>query len=144
MTRAGIERFRAAQDGIYPVALAELKAGAKRSHWMWFIFPQIAGLGHSPTAQFYAIADRHEAEAYLADGVLGLRLSECTEAMLQWAGRRSAEAILGPVDMLKFRSSMTLFAAVAGGAGQFAEALDSFFDGKRDEATIEALELRIA
>lgn len=136
-----IERFRAAQDGTYPDALAELKAGAKRGHWMWFIFPQIAGLGHSSTAQFYAIAGRREAEAYLADAVLGPRLAECTEAMLQWSGKRGAEAILGPVDTPKFRSSMTLFAEVSGGADPFAQALDSFFDGARDEATIELLEV---
>jgi uncharacterized protein (DUF1810 family) len=140
MNKAGIERFRAAQDGIYSDALAELKAGAKRGHWMWFIFPQIAGLGRSSTAQFYAIADRREAEAFLADGVLGPRLFECTEAMLQWSGKRSAEAILGPVDTLKFRSSMTLFVEVSRGADPFAQALDSFFDGDRDEATIELLE----
>lgn len=139
MTKAGIERFRAAQEGIYADALAELKAGAKRGHWMWFIFPQIAGLGRSSTAQLYAIEGRREAEAYLADRMLGPRLSECTEAMLQWSGKRDAEAILGPVDALKFRSSMTLFAEVSGGADPFAQALDSFFDGDRDEATIELL-----
>jgi uncharacterized protein (DUF1810 family) len=106
---------------------------------MWFVFPQIAGLGRSATAQFYAIADRQEAEAYLADNVLRARLVECTEAMLQWARKRSAEAILGPVDALKFHSSMTLFAEVSGGEEPFAQALDSFFDGERDEATIELL-----
>lgn len=136
-----VERFRAAQDGTYPDALAELKAGAKRSHWMWFVFPQISGLGRSVTARFYGIADRREAEAYLADDVLGHRLAECTEAMLQWAGKRGVEAILGPVDALKFRSSMTLFAEVSGDEHQFVRALDSFFDGERDKATIELLEL---
>ncbi|HTM94984.1 MAG TPA: DUF1810 domain-containing protein [Croceibacterium sp.] len=135
----GLDRFRTAQDGTYSIALAELEAGAKHGHWMWFVFPQIAGLGHSSTAQFYAVANRREAEAYLADSVLRARLTACTEAMLQWAGRRSAEAILGPVDALKFHSSMTLFAEVSGGEEPFAQALDSFFDGERDEATIELL-----
>jgi uncharacterized protein (DUF1810 family) len=138
---AGLDRFIAAQGGIYDAALAELRAGTKRSHWMWFVFPQIAGLGRSSTAQLYAIADRCEATAYLAHEVLGPRLIEATEAMLVWAGKRSAEAILGPVDALKFRSSMTLFAEVSGDADPFAQALDSFFDGERDEATLELLEV---
>jgi uncharacterized protein (DUF1810 family) len=136
---ADIERFRAAQDGTYQDALAELKQGGKRGHWMWFVFPQIAGLGRSSTAQLYAIADRREAEAYLDEAVLGPRLVECTGAMLQWAGKRSAEAILGPVDALKFHSSMTLFAEASGNEDPFAQALDSFFDGERDEATLELL-----
>jgi uncharacterized protein (DUF1810 family) len=140
MTSAGLERFRTAQDGMYPNALAELKAGAKRGHWMWFIFPQIAGLGRSASGRFYAIANRREAAAYLGDDILRPRLSECAEAMLQWTGKRSAEAILGPVDALKFRSSMTLFAEASGGRDPFVQALDSFFDGERDEATIELLE----
>lgn len=140
MTKGGgLDRFHAAQDGVYEHALAELRAGAKRSHWMWFVFPQIAGLGRSPTAQFYAIAGRREAEAYLADPLLGARLREAAEAMLRWAGKRSPEAILGPVDALKFKSSMTLFAEASGGSDPFAQALDSFFDGERDEATLELL-----
>lgn len=140
MTRAeGIERFRKAQEAIYEDALAELNEGDKHGHWMWFVFPQVAGLGHSATAQYYAIADRGEADAYLADPVLGARLVECTEAMLQWAGKRSVETILGPVDTLKFRSSMTLFAEISGNADPFSQALDSFFDGERDETTIELL-----
>lgn len=106
---------------------------------MWFIFPQIAGLGRSSTARFYGIVDLAEAEAYLADEVLGPRLAECTEALLQWAGKRDAEAIFGPVDALKFHSSMTLFAEASGGAEPFTQALDSFFNGERDEATIELL-----
>jgi uncharacterized protein (DUF1810 family) len=106
---------------------------------MWFVFPQIAGLGRSATAQFYAIAGRAEAEAYGRHAVLGPRLRECTDAMLGWAGRRSAEQILGPVDALKFRSSLTLFEACAADPAPFAAALEAFYAGKRDAATLERL-----
>lgn len=133
-----LARFIAAQDGIYETALAELRAGAKRSHWMWFIFPQLAGLGRSETARFYAIASIAEARAYLADPLLGARLADCTSAMLGWAGKRSAEEILGPVDSMKFASSMTLFEAAGGGA-LFGRALDEFFSGNRDAATLSLL-----
>jgi len=135
-----LQRFVDAQEPVYRQALGELLAGAKRSHWMWFIFPQIAGLGRSATAQFYAIADGAEARAYLAHPVLGPRLGECTDAMLEWAGRRSAEAILGPIDALKFRSSMTLFEVAAEGADdRYARALEAFYSGERDRATLERL-----
>jgi len=133
-----LERFVSAQEGVYAQALAELRAGAKRSHWMWFIFPQLAGLGRSATAMQFAIADRAEARAYLAHPILGPRLEECTRAMLQWRGKRSVDEILGPVDTLKFASSMTLFEA-AGGAPCFAEALDGFFGGQRDRASLAIL-----
>ena len=136
---AGLARFVEAQQGIYERALGELRSGRKSSHWMWYIFPQIAGLGQSPTAKFYAIADAREAAAYLAYAPLADRLAECTGAMLGWAGRRSAEAILGATDAMKFRSSMTLFEA-AGGEPHFARALDAFFEGKRDPATLQRLE----
>ena len=106
---------------------------------MWFVFPQIAGLGRSSTAQFYAIADRAEAEAYDRHPLLGSRLRECTEAMLGWAGKRDAERILGIVDALKFRSSMTLFEACADNPVPFAAALDAFYAGERDEATLSLL-----
>jgi len=106
---------------------------------MWFVFPQIAGLGRSPTAQFYAIADRAEAEAYAQHPLLGSRLRECTEAMLDWAGKRSAEAILGSIDALKFRSSMTLFEACAPHPASFEAALDAFYAGNRDPATIQRI-----
>jgi len=106
---------------------------------MWFVFPQIAGLGRSPTAQFYAIADRTEAQAYARHPVLGPRLRECTEAVLGWAGRRSAEAILGPVDALKLRSSMTLFEACADDPAPFAAVLEAFYGGERDAATLARL-----
>ena len=112
-----LERFVAAQDGVIDRALAELVAGAKTSHWMWFVFPQIAGLGHSEMARRYAIADLAEARAYLAHPVLGPRLAAATEAMLGWAGRRSAETMLGGIDAIKLRSSMTLFEAAAGDDG---------------------------
>src|SRR4051794_37390932 len=113
-TDADLSRFLSAQRDVYPRALAELHAGAKRSHWMWFIFPQITGLGSSPMAQLYAIRDLGEARAYLADLVLGARLRECLAAVLTHAGGRSAEAIFGAIDSVKLRSSMTLFEAAGG------------------------------
>ena len=116
-----------------------MRAGAKRSHWMWFVFPQVSGLGRSPTAQFYAIRGRGEAEAYARHAVLGSRLRECTEAMLSWAGARSAEHVLGPIDKLKFRSSMTLFEACADDPAPFAHAIEAFYAGERDAATLERL-----
>jgi uncharacterized protein (DUF1810 family) len=135
-----LERFVEGQRPVYDQALAELTAGAKRGHWMWFVFPQIAGLGRSPTAQRYAIRDAVETRAYLTHPLLGARLRQCTAAMLGWAGRRSAEAILGPVDALKFASSMTLFDAVADGPDNpFAHALAAFNGGARDPLTLERL-----
>jgi uncharacterized protein (DUF1810 family) len=134
---ADLDRFVAAQDGVMDRALAELRSGAKISHWMWFVFPQIAGLGHSAMAQRYAIADLAEARAYLAHQLLGPRLTNATDAMLGWAGRRSAETILGGIDAVKLRSSMTLFEAAAGvGSAPFADCLDAFYDGARDPATL--------
>ncbi len=106
---------------------------------MWFVFPQLAGLGRSPTARFYAIADRAEAEAYSRHAMLGPRLRECTAAMLGWAGKRSAESILGGIDALKFASSMTLFEACADDPAPFAAALEAFYAGERDAATVERL-----
>jgi uncharacterized protein (DUF1810 family) len=136
----GLERFVEAQRLIYSAALAELTAGAKRSHWMWFVFPQIAGLGGSTMAQRYAIRDAIEARGYLTHQLLGSRLVECTRAMLGWAGRRSAERILGPVDAMKLKSSMTLFDAVSDQAeNPFAGALAAFCDGERDPLTLERL-----
>jgi len=139
MASTGLERFVEAQEGVYEQALAELRDGAKRSHWMWFVFPQITGLGRSTTARFYAIADLAEAQAYLDHPLLGPRLAECTEAMLGWAGERSAVRILGPIDAMKFASSMSLFEA-AGGGKLFARALDAFCDGQRDSATLDLLD----
>ena len=135
-----VERFVAAQaNGVYERALDELQAGSKRSHWMWFVFPQIAGLGRSDAAVFFAIADKYEAEEYLSHSTLGPRLNDCTDAMLRWVGSRSAEDILGAVDGIKFRSSMTLFDAVAGSASPFAAALEAFYGGARDQATLARL-----
>jgi uncharacterized protein (DUF1810 family) len=133
-----LQRFVDAQEGVFEAALAELKAGSKQSHWMWFIFPQLAGLGRSPTAQFYAIASLDEAQAYLDHPVLGPRLRQCLEALLPWARRRTAEQILGAIDAVKLRSSLTLFDQVAPD-GHFARALELYFAGKRDERTLALL-----
>jgi len=133
-----LDRFVAAQEAIYARALTELKAGEKHNHWMWFVFPQLAGLGRSETARYYAIADLAEAQAYLAHPLLGARLAECTGAMLGWAGKRDAMAILGEVDAMKFASSMTLFEA-AGNDTRYGRALDVFYGGERDQATLDLL-----
>ncbi len=130
-------RFVTAQARSYPVALAELRAGAKRSHWMWWIFPQLSGLGHSETARAYGIASLAEARAYLAHPLLGLRLAEATGAMLLHHDRAPA-TILGGVDALKLRSSLTVFLAAGAGA-PLGEALDAFYAGERDPATLRLL-----
>ncbi|HSQ96680.1 MAG TPA: DUF1810 domain-containing protein [Croceibacterium sp.] len=136
----GLDRFVEAQRPVYDQALAELIAGAKRSHWMWFVFPQIAGLGRSSTAMRFSIRDEVEARSYLVHPILGPRLRECTQAMLNWAGRKSAEAILGSVDAMKFKSSMTLFDAVADDADNpFSRALAAFYRGERDALTLDLL-----
>ncbi|MGN6496478.1 MAG: DUF1810 domain-containing protein [Tsuneonella sp.] len=135
-----LDRFVEAQaDGVYERALSELRNGEKRSHWMWFVFPQIAGLARSETAHRFAIADRVEAERYLGHPLLGGRLDECSGAMLAWSGRRTAEAILGAVDALKFRSSMTLFEAVSQRPAPFGPAIEAFYAGARDPHTLERL-----
>ena len=139
MADPDLSRFTEAQREVWPAALAELRAGRKRSHWMWFVFPQIAGLGRSPTAIFYAIASEAEARAYLAHPLLGARLREATLALLAHQGE-SAEAILGPIDAIKLRSSMTLFEAVAADPAPFAAVLDAFFGGERDAATLSLLD----
>lgn len=133
-----LQRFVDAQQDIFKIALAELSAGAKQTHWMWFIFPQLAGLGSSPTAKFYAIGSIEEARDYLAHPLLGPRIGECIEAIMHWAGRRSARQILGPIDDMKFRSSLTLFGR-AQPAAIFEAALQSFYDGKPDERTLALL-----
>jgi uncharacterized protein (DUF1810 family) len=129
-----LQRFVDAQDGVFETALAELCAGAKQSHWMWFVFPQLAGLGHSPTAQYYAIRSLDEARVYLAHPLLGPRLRLCVEALLPYAGR-SPEAIFGSIDALKLRSSLTLFDLVAP-QDVFARAVDAFFAGEPDQRTL--------
>ena len=134
-----LERFVRAQDGgVYEQALRELRAGAKRGHWMWFVFPQVAGLGRSSTAQHYALAGLEEARAYLAHPVLGPRLVECAQALLELSGRDPVR-VLGSVDAVKLRSSMTLFEAAAPDERVFAEVLERWFDGERDEATTTRL-----
>lgn len=132
-----LDRFVSAQADTYGQALAELRAGHKASHWMWFVFPQIAGLGRSDTARFYAIRNASEARAYLAHPVLGPRLIAATQAAI--AARGSAAAIFGGIDAVKLRSAMTLFAAVAEDPAPFVAALDRFFDGARDAATLALL-----
>ncbi|MGR6430632.1 DUF1810 domain-containing protein [Rhizobium sp. PAMB 3174] len=130
-----LDHFLAAQATVYETALAELEAGRKRSHWMWFIFPQIEGLGTSEMSRRYALHSLDEARAYLAHPVLGERLRECTRAMLKHADR-SARQILGSPDDMKFHSSMTLFHCAAQNEPLFADALAAFFDGMEDAATL--------
>jgi uncharacterized protein (DUF1810 family) len=124
---------------VYPRVLDELRSARKRSHWMWFIFPQIAGLGSSPMAQEYAISGRDEATAYLQHSTLGLRLRECTALVNAAPPGTDVDAIFGYPDDLKFRSSITLFHAVAPDEAVFGNALDRFFAGRPDEATLRLL-----
>ncbi|MGP6157421.1 MAG: DUF1810 domain-containing protein [Vulcanimicrobiaceae bacterium] len=133
-----LRRFEAAQAPVYQGVLEELRRGRKREHWMWFVFPQIAGLGRSPTAQAFAIRSLDEAKAYLAHPVLGARLRECTRLVLALDGA-NAQDIFGSVDSLKFRSSMTLFAQASESEPTFADALAKYFEGKTDTSTLEIL-----
>jgi uncharacterized protein (DUF1810 family) len=133
----GLQRFIDAQAPVYTQVMSELRTGRKRSHWMWFVFPQIAGLGHSAMACRYAIACRDEAVAYLEHAILGSRLRECTQAVCGIHNRSIGE-ILGSPDDVKFRSSMTLFEAVSGDP-VFRNALDKFCSGVRDPATLAIL-----
>jgi uncharacterized protein (DUF1810 family) len=133
-----LQRFLDAQDSVYATAVAELRCGSKQSHWMWFIFPQLAGLGRSPTAQHFGIVSLAEARAYLHDPVLGPRLRESIEALLSWRTRKSAEQILGQIDTLKLRSSLTLFDCVEPD-GLFAAGLAAFYSGAPDERTLALL-----
>jgi uncharacterized protein (DUF1810 family) len=132
-----LQRFVDAQEGVFASAIVELRAGRKQSHWMWFVFPQLAGLGRSPTAQYYGIHSTHEAKAYLGQPLLGSRLRQSVEALLPWAGKRVPEEILGPIDALKLRSCLTLFDAIEPGA-VFGRALAGFYDGP-DERTLALL-----
>lgn len=139
---AGLTRFREAQANVWSVALAELRAGRKATHWIWFIFPQLTALGRSATALHYGIADLAEARAYLADPILGARLDACAEAVLLHAGERP-EAIMGTVDALKLRSSATLFALAGRGTGigeRMQAILDHFYGGKPCPLTLAHLE----
>jgi uncharacterized protein (DUF1810 family) len=144
MTGAGeLERFVAAQDPVFTEVCAELAAGHKQSHWMWFIFPQLRGLGSSPTAQRFGISSLEQARAYLAHPLLGERLRHCTELVNRIEGR-NAQEIFGYPDYLKFRSSMTLFAsaAAAGANAPFRQALAKYFAGEEDSLTRERLQAR--
>ncbi|WP_150303625.1 DUF1810 domain-containing protein [Pseudomonas saliphila] len=133
-----LQRFVDAQEPLYERALAELRAGRKRSHWMWFIFPQISGLGRSDMAQRYAVSGLEEAQAYLKHPLLGPRLLECTQALLQHTGTPAC-TILGSPDDMKLRSSMTLFSAAAPQQDAFRLVLDGYFDGNADDHTLELL-----
>jgi uncharacterized protein (DUF1810 family) len=138
-----LNRFLSAQEGVYERALAELKGGQKRTHWMWFIFPQIDGLGYSPTAKRYSIKSMEEARQYLDHPVLGKRLLECTEAVVALKGGSVSE-IFGYPDDLKFKSSMTLFEKIAGTGSVFSFALDRYCHGERDATTLRLLERPIS
>jgi uncharacterized protein (DUF1810 family) len=133
-----LSRFVEAQSGVYERALQELRDGRKRSHWMWFVFPQLRGLGRSAMAERYGIAGLGEARAYLRHRLLGARLAECTQAMLAHAGT-PLDAILGAPDDLKFRSCMTLFDAAGGSTALFECALQAFAGGEPDAATLRLL-----
>ena len=132
-----LQRFVDAQAPVYSRVIAELRQGQKQSHWMWFIFPQLAGLGHSPMAQRFALRSREEAVAYLGHGLLGPRLRQCTALVNAVAGRTIRE-ILGSPDDLKFRSSMTLFSAVSS-EPEFAAAITKFYGGEPDRNTLDLL-----
>jgi uncharacterized protein (DUF1810 family) len=133
-----LQRFVEAQQGVFAAALSELRNGSKHGHWMWFVFPQIAGLGQSAMSRRFAIRSLDEARAYLAHPLLGSRLRESVEALLEWAGKRDPESILGSVDGMKLRSSLTLFARAAPDETLFGRALDAFFRSP-DPETIRIL-----
>jgi uncharacterized protein (DUF1810 family) len=132
-----LQRFVDAQERFYDTALAELRNGEKRGHWIWFVFPQLAGLGHSPTAQHYGLSGQNEAIAYLAHPVLGTRLRECAQVLTELP-TVDPVTVLGPVDALKLRSSMTLFAEVSD-EPVFRQVLEQYYAAKPDELTLELL-----
>lgn len=133
-----LQRFVDSQNPVYERVRSELRAGSKRSHWMWFVFPQIAGLGHSTTAQHYAIASLDEARAYLAHAILGPRLRECTDLVNRVSGK-TVEEIFGYPDDLKFRSSVTLFSLATSDNEVFRQALQKYFNDEADPLTVEIL-----
>ena len=143
MDRFGLTRFVDAQDDrdTFARALGELRSGRKRTHWMWFVFPQIAGLGRSPAARKYALAGLEEAQAYLTHDVLGPRLRACLDALLD-LGTSDPESVLGGIDALKLRSSLTLFLNAAPGDAQLQDVLNRFYGGEPDPATDELLGVR--
>lgn len=134
-----LERFIKAQENAYDCALSELQRGAKRSHWIWYIFPQLTGLGRSSTAEKYGIHSLDEGRAYMAHPVLGSRMVECCRAILAVEGK-SASAIMGYPDDLKLRSSMTLFSLVDDKLPEFLAVLEKYYDGEADERTIQLIE----
>ena len=136
-----LDRFVRAQETSYTQALSELRTGRKRTHWMWYVFPQLEGLGSSPTAVRYAISGLDEAEAYLAHPVLGPRLMECSETVLRHAAL-PASSMFGYPDDMKLRSSATLFARVSPAGSVFHRMLDTFFEGQPDETTLRLLQAR--
>lgn len=133
-----LERFYKAQEYDYETALSEIRNGRKESHWMWYIFPQVAGLGRSTTAEYYAIKSKEEAKAYIEDPVLGKRLIEISQALLQ-VSSDDAEMVMGWPDNLKLRSCMTLFAEVAPEQPVFRNVLEKFYDGEMDGKTLDIL-----
>ncbi len=135
-----LKRFLDAQERDYAIALSEIRGGRKRSHWMWYIFPQIAGLGFSSTSKFYAIKDRGEAENYLAHPTLGIRLVEISNALLSVEGK-PANQIFGSPDDVKLKSSMTLFGALENTNSVFQRVLDKYFDGAKDRRTLELIDV---
>ena len=130
-----LDRFLSAQEKVYETALAELTSGRKETHWMWFIFPQMEGLGYSSISRFYAIKSREEGQQYLKHPILGVRLLECADAVLAINGRSALE-IFGSPDDMKLKSSMTLFVCLAGPESVFTRVLEKYFAGKRDERTL--------
>ena len=138
---SGLSRFVEAQDKVYDQVLSELRSGRKTSHWMWFIFPQFAGLGSSDVSQFYAIKSMDEARAYLQHPILGPRLIECSEAVLS-VKHRSAHEIFGSPDDMKLKSCMTLFANISPAGSVFEKVLDQYYNGERDSRTLRLIDLR--
>lgn len=136
-----LDRFLKAQEGTYEGALLQIKSGRKTGHWMWYMFPQIDGLGYSETSKYYSIKDMDEAKAYLGHPILGFRLKEMCKVLLSLDGSTALQ-IFGSPDNLKLRSSMTLFAQVNHGPERFFEkVIDKYFEGRKDERTMELLEL---
>lgn len=132
---SGLERYLKAQELDYAIAFSEIKSGHKRSHWMWYIFPQLQGLGHSETAKFYAIKDKNEALAYMAHPVLGARIIEISNALLELKSKDARE-VMGHPDDMKLKSSMTLFSLVSNDP-VFQKVLDKFYAGEKDKFTVE-------
>ena len=135
-----LSRFLFAQEDVYVTALSELRRGRKETHWMWFVFPQLAGLGNSAMARRYAIRDIEEARAYLEHSVLGSRLVDCCQALLSLQGK-TASQIFGDPDDLKLRSSMTLFSQLPDAPGGFTQVLERYFGGRKDQRTLDLLTL---